>query len=513
MKIHMRNRIFLRSCLLMATVFLLMNDRVEAQSAWLSESLRIGVDGRLQYLPDTRGNTIPDFSRVGYHHGGREIPRVEVMAEVAPSADDQHTIQAAIDRVSLRVPDARGFRGAVRLGPGTYRIPGTLHIDSSGVILRGSGTLTRLIATGNVQRSLIRVTGKGAPQEVRNTRQPVTDRFIPTGRFDLEVRDARSFHPGEEVIIYIQANDRWVKDLRMDRIVERPGTQQWNSSGYRFSFQRRIVSMAGNRLVFDNPVMMELDARYFEMSVFRFQFPGRISEVGVEDLSCISEYRSDTSEDHGWTAVEIDRLENGWVRNVHAVHFGLGCVSLQGLAKNVTVSDCSAVDPKSIITGGRRYSFSINGQQNLVTRCYSREARHDYATGSKVCGPNVFSDCRAERSHSDIGPHHRWTMGTLYDNIQTDNELNAQDRGNWGSGHGWAGVSQVIWNCTAATIGCQDPWIGGRNYLIGGTYRRVDGRLSGRIQTVAEGQGKPGLSPVSLYIAQLRDQWGAASGQ
>lgn len=502
MKIRMHDMIFRKRSLLISFFLFFCNAHSHAQVVWQSEWLRLQTDGRIQYIPDDRGNIIPDFSRVGYHHGDRPIPMAEVVAEVSPSDDDQRNIQAAIDRVSKRVSNAQGFRGAVLLGPGTYRIPGTLRIDSSGVILRGSGNATRLVATGTLQRSLIRVSGTGAPQELKGTRQAVKDRFIPIGRFDIEVMDARSFHPGDEVIVDIKANDRWVKDLKMDRIEERPGTVQWNASGYRFSCERRIVSITGNRLILDNPVMMELDSRYLDVSVFRYRFPGRISEVGVEDLTCISEYRSDTAEDHGWIAVDINRVENGWVRNVHAVHFGQGCVSLQGLAKNVTVSDCSAVDPKSIITGGRRYSFNVNGQQNLVIRCHSREARHDYATGSKVCGPNVFIDCTAERSHSDIGPHHRWTMGTLYDNIRTDNQINVQDRGNWGSGHGWAGVTQVIWNCTAATIVCQDPWIGGRNHLVGGTYRREAGRLPKRIQSSTEGRGMTGLSPKSLYHAQ-----------
>jgi hypothetical protein len=381
------------------------------------------------------------------------------------------------------------------------------------VVLRGSGKDTRLIATGNQKRSLIVVSGAGTPREVRATRTSVKDPFIPTGRLDMKVSDGRLFKPGDEVILQVDARDSWVRALKMDRIEERPGTKQWDAAGYRFPFQRRIVSVSGDRIVLDNPVMMELDDQYVTSSLYRFTFPGRISESGVEYMTCISEFRSDTAEDHGWLAVEMDRIENGWVRGVHALHFGLGCVALRGQAKNVTVIDCSARDPKSVITGGRRYSFSIDGQQNLVTRCFSREARHDFATGSRVCGPNVFSDCIAERSHSDVGPHHRWTMGTLYDQIRTDNELNVQDRGNWGSGHGWAGVTQVIWNCQAKTLVCQDPWISGRNYLIGGSYRRLDGRLKGRPQTTAEFSGLTGRLPASLYQAQFRERLSSLSSR
>ena len=72
---------------------------------------------------------------------------------------------------------------------------------------------------------------------------------------------------------------------------------------------------------------------------------------------------------------------------------------------------------------------------------------HDYVTGAQVCGPNVFYNCTASQTFADIGPHHRWSVGTLYDNIVTDGEINVQDRGQMGSGHGWAGVTQVLWNC------------------------------------------------------------------
>ena len=68
--------------------------------------------------------------------------------------------------------------------------------------------------------------------------------------------------------------------------------------------------------------------------------------------------------------------------------------------------------------------------------CQSTEGRHDYVTGARVCGPNVFYNCTAFQTYADIGPHHRWAVGTLYDNIITDGEINVQDRGQMGSGHG-----------------------------------------------------------------------------
>ena len=75
-----------------------------------------GVDGRLAYVPDDQGNTIHDASHAGYRGGGVAIPTVPVRETIWPVAGDntQH-VQAAIDRVSARPPDAVGLRGAVLL--------------------------------------------------------------------------------------------------------------------------------------------------------------------------------------------------------------------------------------------------------------------------------------------------------------------------------------------------------------------------------------------------------------
>ena len=72
-----------------------------------------GGDGRLVYVPDEQGNVIHDASHAGYRGGGVAIPTVPVRETVWPVAGDNSAhVQAAIDRLSSRVPDAQGFRGA-----------------------------------------------------------------------------------------------------------------------------------------------------------------------------------------------------------------------------------------------------------------------------------------------------------------------------------------------------------------------------------------------------------------
>jgi len=140
---------------------------------------------------------------------------------------------------------------------------------------------------------------------------------------------------------------------------------------------------------------------------------------------------------------------------------------------------------------------------NLVMNCEATDGRHDYVTGSKVLGPNVFYNSSAKKTHADIGPHHRWSAGTLYDNIVTDGEINVQDRGYMGSGHGWTGTAQILWNCTVKKAAIQTPWVTAHNYSIGTQGALGTGSFTGRNQAEWEGQNKKGLTPKSLYQAQL----------
>ena len=100
-----------------------------------------GPDGRLVYVPDEKGNIIPDFSHCGYMGGGVALPDVPVVLTIYPQTqgDDTARLQAAIDEVSARALGANGFRGTLLLKRGKYRIGGTLQIRASGVVLRGEG--------------------------------------------------------------------------------------------------------------------------------------------------------------------------------------------------------------------------------------------------------------------------------------------------------------------------------------------------------------------------------------
>jgi hypothetical protein len=472
-----------------------------------SKYISLGKDGSLIYHPDENGNIIPDFSRVGYHQGDQDIPFVAVVKTISPatSGSSQELIQAAIDEVSNLNPDMNGFRGAILLKKGTYLIPGTIKISKGGIVIRGEGddaSGTKLIASGKGKRSLILVSGNGAVKEIKGTRTFITEDYIPVGQFFVPVENPENFKVGDDIIVYRPGTDRWIKDLQMDQIIPRDGTKQWQAKEYNLSFERVITKISGHQLFIDQPIMMSLEQKYGGAEVFKFSFEGRIAEVGIENILFESEYTSDTDEDHAWDALEWNKIAHGWVRNVTAQFFGNSCVNIKGDAKYITVRDSKCLDAKSIITGGRRYSFNVDGQFNLVRDCKTTEGRHDYVTVSKTLGPNVFYNCEAKNTHADIGPHHRWSVGSLYDNITTDGEINIKDRGNWGTGHGWVGTTQVVWNAKVKRAAVQSPWISGKNYAIGIQGEKYSGRLEGKPDGAWESRGQS-VVPQSLYLAQL----------
>jgi hypothetical protein len=97
-------------------------------------------------------------------------------------------------------------------------------------------------------------------------------------------------------------------------------------------------------------------------------------------------------------------------------------------------------------------------------------------------------------------------MGSLFDRIETDGEINVQDRDDMGSGHGWAGANQVFWNCVGSGSVCQNPWASAKNYSFGFIGEKLAGYRPDRPDGVWVGHNREGLFPSSLYEAQLDER-------
>jgi hypothetical protein len=234
----------------------------------------------------------------------------------------------------------------------------------------------------------------------------------------------------------------------------------------------------------------------------------RINNCGIENMKIASIYASSTDENHGWEAVSFDKIYNSWARNLDVYYFGYSAVHINSDASFITVDSCKMLDAKSIIDGGRRYSFDIDGQRSLVQNCTTRNGRHDYVNGSRTCGPNVFYNSTATLQHSDIGPHHRWSTGILFDNLTGNGNMNVQNRLVMGSGHGWSGGQIMFWNCNASRMVIQDPPGDEINWAIGCICPNITGNGDATTEPIGviQSQGTRISAIPSLFIAQLNDR-------
>jgi len=453
-------------------------------------------------------NILPDFSFAGYERGGIPIPDVSVVRTVQPGpGDDLARIQQAIDETSAMPLDGSGFRGAVLLSAGHYEIADSIVIEADGVVLRGAGQGldgTVIELRGKGQKTAIRVEGAGSGLgEVAGTRRRVTTAYVAVGARAFDVESVSGLAVGDDVAVLRTPNQAWIDALKM-------APYGWTPESFAIAHERRIVALDGQRVTVDIPLVDTVEDRFGGGVLFKTRVKGRIRHCGVEDLRLESTWADETDEDHGWTAVRLSRVTDSWVRRVTARFFGYSAVLIENASNFNTVEETAMLDPKSKITGGRRYPFHVaGGMGNLFQRCYARGGRHNFVSGSRVTGPNVWLDCAADENHADDGPHHRWATGLLFDNTSSS-ELHVQNRKDAGSGHGWAGAQVLFWNADASELICDAP-TGAMNYAVGCVGARTQGSWAPEEPFgIWESLGA-NVQPRSLYLQQLQDRLGPAA--
>ncbi|MCX6171527.1 MAG: T9SS type A sorting domain-containing protein [Flavobacterium sp.] len=499
-------------------IIVLLQGNSHAQTSSL---VSVGNNGRLVYTADAKGNVIPDFSAVGYMNSEVPIPTVGVVKTVyAVSGDNSANVQSAIDYVSTLPLNSDGFRGAILFKSGTYEINTAITINTSGIVLRGEGfegngtnfKFTRSIIndTPNSQDNLFNFVGTSGTfyNSSNSTRKAITDSYVPIGAKKITVASGHSFAVGDKVFVHRIPNAAWISKLGMDLLTTiDPNAVNWTPSAYDMDSERKIMAISGNIITLDAPIMDVIDPQYSSGELVKFT-DNRIQNCGIENMRISSIYASPTDENHGWEAVSFDNIYNSWAKKLEVYYFGYSAVHINSHASFITVDSCKMLDAISIIDGGRRYSFNVDGQRCLVQNCTTRDGRHDYVNGSRTCGPNVFYNNTSTLQNSDIGPHHRWSTGILFDNLTGDGRMDVQNRLDMGSGHGWAGGQIMFWNCNATRMVIQDPPGDEINWAIGCICLDITGNGDATTEPIGliQSQGTHIEAISSLFIAQLNDR-------
>jgi hypothetical protein len=538
----MKNSIYLFAAMLLLSSGFTLNPHDPVEDIPPTTSLVYpGTDGRLVYIADSMGNKIPDFSNAGYKGGGVPVPYVATKAIVWPvPGDNSASIQAAIDKVSALPPDPSGFRGAVLLKMGIYQLESPLFIRASGVVLRGEGMSdigtilfgkTPKATTGarGQRQALVNITGSAGIKALEETKQTITDKYVPVGARSFTVASAKAFRAGDKVIVRRIGNQDWIREIGEDSTSA--GRNRWRP--FNINWDRVITEVKGNTITVDAPIFCAIETRWGGGEILKYEDQGRIEQVGIENLRGISEYDPSvrmtsygnmdrgnfddktrphyegdeyySDENHYFNFITMTNTVNSWVRNISALHFGSSVVSAATGTKWITVQDCESREPVSIRAGARRFTYMISGQLSLVQRCFSQKGRHSFVLGTNATG-NVFLDCTAVNPYSTSEPHANWITGSLYDNVKAP--LSARY---WKDINiGWAGANIVFWNCEGDFLMQSPPTA--TNYSFG--HIGINAVI---FNTFFQDLTKPGahvesldthVMPRSLYLTQLKERLG-----
>src|SRR4051812_31628616 len=537
--LHCRDALLGLACAMIWSVFPL------AVAAQTSNWVKTSVTGRLIYVPAPDGDRIQDFSMVGYGAGKiappENLPVIATINATLPAGSDYTTlIQNTINNaISANAIQGNGFRGIVQFGPGEFDVSGHVTISGSGIVLRGSGTSsdlatsTHVVSTNTTDNlstspytSIFSFTGSTSGK-VLGTQQAVLDKRVPVGAQSIHVGSTAGMAVGGMIEIFRPSTQAWIHELGMD-LIPAPATP-WAAGDRDLKWQRTITRIEGNTVYFDAPITTALDAQWGGGTVRTYSLPNKIKNVGIENIWGQSlATRDELNENRTPTFVSFSRVDNGFVQNIETRYFPYATVYTNEAdgTQHITVDGAHSSQPSGQVTGGRRYTYAMDGQMSLVQNSTAVDGRHDFVTGSNVVGPIVFTNSQGTVTHADAGPHHRWGSGLLFDNILAG-QINIQNRWDSGSGHGWAGANSVVWNSTATSSTgfiVQSPPTA-KDWLIGstGTMGAGDCHLAAGV-TCGGIVESPGVKVTvggtqSLYQAQKNDaadirefHWGAAGG-
>lgn len=476
-----------------------------AQKQELTPPLQLSKNGNLVYTQDELGNQIPDFSYCGYKASSEPIPLVPVKIVLEPIAGDATgLLQNAIDYLATLPRDANGFRGAILLKPGHYYLAGRLTIRSSGIVIRGSGfgdDGSVLTAAGVSRETLIRI--EGDQVALKEEQLNITQEYVPVGAFSFAVEKASEIPVGTRIAINRPSTQKWIDLLQMNAFGGETSWLGWKPGERDLRWDRVVVDVKGDTLVLDAPLTTALDQTYGTSSVQAYHVDGRIENIGIENLSIVSEFdaANKKDEEHCWNGISFENTRDGWVRRVKFKHLAGSAVAVYETASRITVEDCMSFEPVSEIAAWRRYTFFTSGQQCLFQRLYAEYGYHDFGTGFCAAGPNAFVQCESHLPHSFSGAIDSWASGVLFDIVNVDgNALSFRNREMNDYGAGWTAANSMFWQCSAARIECYSP-PGAENWAFG-AWAQFAG--NGYWNSANEH-----IKPRSLFYAQLEERLGS----
>ena len=518
----MRRRSFLSAVTaLSAGTFTAASTTLTAPAALAATSSLVRVqNGKLVYTPfanngeTAEDNVIPDFSHAGYRAGQAlpsrsSIPVRETLSP-ADSGDDTSRIQAAIDRVSQRSPDAAGFRGAVLLRQGRYRIGSTVKIMTGGVVLRGEGQDvtggTILEATGTSQYDALAVGTD--PAESSSTGAPIVEDESSRGRSpaassaatrSVAVDSISGYTVGDRIVVVRTPNDHWIDELDIAQL-------RLEVCGLRRLLRAEDHLDLGLHRHHRHPARAG-DHRGRRQQTHREVHHARKNLKRGRGGSCTSCPRSPPpltsstdgtrSPSKGYRTRGSATLSAALFRVFDGEH-PRHCPS--GHRPGLRI-------PRRQIPGDRRTALCLRDQwhEHLQPVPAVVLARWPARLRDGLEGPRTQRVPRLRRRGTRLRTpgHRRYATGVLFDGVTTNFQLNVQNRKASGTGHGWAGAQ------TRSGTHRRVPATSWSRPSVPATGRSAVRRRAGAATGNFESFGTA-VTPRSLYLQQLQDRLGTS---
>lgn len=429
-----------------------------------------------------KGDILIDFSSVGC---SQSFPSpLTSMKTFVVTTDNMSLIQQALDDTSYN---------KIVFGPIVYVLNTPLYIRRSNIVVEGSEG-TRLVFKNINVEDPVGIHIKGDKWCTRRFPQvDVYDNYVPSGTCTLKLCKTNRFVIGDTVRIVRKGNKDWISHIGMDRIPSRPdglNVTQWDEMTHEYDRTITQVQQESDctSIVVNAPIPCAIDIQWGGGFVYKY-INSRITHICVSNIVIESDHNM-------CIGLMVDNASNVLINNIKTVNcdrlhtIGRGCL-------NTTVENCFYDKPTSPIVGGNRHAYHIQGQLTLVRNCHAVSPRHAFSIDARVCGPNVIYKSSSENDHAASEPHHRWSVGTLFDNVKST--IYIQNRSWMGSGHGWSGANYVTWNCEGEVC-CQNPPTAD-NFVIGHVGKKFLGAFLDNPQGHFISFGSK-VEPVSLYEYQ-----------
>jgi hypothetical protein len=419
---------------------------------------------------DDAGRFLHDFSYAGFEYGA-EPPSPPARTTLAPPLGDATaTLQAALDD-----------GGVVLLGPGVWRVDGTLSITRPDVVLRGSGPATVLVFTKASGLDYGQLVSIGAPPREAGEAPLLAD--APGRALSIEVGalDAGPLQPGDDVVLGHVITPGFVAAHGMT------GTwRAFNDTWQPFAW-RTVRAVDGGAVTLDVPLRSPLRLRD-RPSLRRVVHP--VHHVGVEALAFTNAIDRPAALAMNQVAVfSFNGVKDAWVREVRSVSLDGGAHVQSGgvrvhQSKRVSVVRSELGRAQHRGSGGNGYLFEVRQSNEVLFQdCVGRDGRHNFIQnwGFGVSG------CVWQRVHSAGGAsesalgtnansfsefHHSLATGNLIEDSTFDDGFAIVNRGLESTGAGHTGTENVFWNVRGA--GALRSMQHGHGYVIGTEQLTVD---------------------------------------